>query len=251
MAHPDPSAPDLAAPASLPPGLRVYAVGDIHGRDDLLELLLAKIDADDTARGPSETTLIFLGDLVDRGPESASVVKRLRILSQQRPRVRILMGNHEEIFLAAHARDRKALRLFSRIGGRETMLSYGITIQQYERLDYAEMADVLEELIPSDDIAFLTALEDLIEIGDYLFVHAGIRPTVDIADQKPSDLRWIRDQFLSYTGFLGKMFIHGHTISEDIDEQLYRIGIDTGAYETGNLTAIGLEATDRWYLATN
>ena len=114
------------APAAIPPGQRVYAIGDVHGCIDLLDRLIEQVNADDQARGPAETTLIFLGDLVDRGPASAAVVERLRRLATDRPRVRFLKGNHEEIFLGAIEGEPKALRLFCRIGGRETVLSYGL-----------------------------------------------------------------------------------------------------------------------------
>jgi serine/threonine protein phosphatase 1 len=104
--------------------------------------------------------------------------------------------------------------------------------------------------VPRDHVDFLDGFEDMIEIGDYLFVHAGIRPDVPLDAQKPKDLRWIRDEFLSHAGPLGKVVVHGHTITNDVDEQVNRIGIDTGAYQSGRLTAIGLEGESRWYLAT-
>lgn len=236
-------------PFSVPAGQRVYAVGDIHGRLDLLDALLASIDADDRARGPAQTELIFLGDLVDRGPDSAGVVDRLIALGEARP-VRFLMGNHEEVFLRALDGDARALRFLIRIGGRETLLSYGISIEQYRDLDYDELLEVARAKVPPAHLAFLAGFETMIEVGDYLFVHAGLRPGIAVEDQKTSDLCWIRDDFLDHRESFGKMVVHGHSITDGIDERPNRIGIDTGAFASGRLTAIGLEGAERWFLST-
>lgn len=235
---------------TLPEGKRIYAVGDIHGRSDLLDDLLAQIDADDAARGPADSDLIFLGDLIDRGPDSAGVVERLLQLSLERPNTRFIKGNHEEILLHAIGGDIEALRLFVRIGGRETILSYGVSEREYERSDYPELLALIQAHVPQRHIDFLGGFENLIEIGDYMFVHAGIRPGVAVVDQRVSDLRWIRTTFLDHPGEHGKLVVHGHSISEDVVVRGNRIGIDTGAYDTGRLTALGLEGTDRWFLAT-
>jgi serine/threonine protein phosphatase 1 len=234
---------------SVPAGRRVYAIGDIHGRLDLVEQLLAMIDADDEARGPAQTELIFLGDLVDRGPESRGVVERLMGLRQERP-VRFLIGNHEEVFLRAVAGDARALRFLVRIGGRETLFSYGISEEEYRELDHDDLIAVIRERVPASHVAFLSSFEQWIEIGDYLFVHAGLRPGVALEDQALSDLCWIRDDFLRHRDSFGKMVVHGHSITEDVDERPNRIGIDTGAFATGRLAAIGLEGDERWYLST-
>ena len=234
---------------SIPDGRRIYAVGDIHGRLDLVDRLLGMIDADDHRRGPARTELIFLGDLVDRGPDSRGVVERLMALRETRP-VRFLRGNHEEVFLHTLAGDLRALRFLIRIGGRETLLSYGITAEEYRELDYDELMALVRIKVPAEHVAFLDGFEDWIEIGDYLFVHAGIRPGVALAEQKSSDLCWIRDDFLRHRESFGKMVVHGHSITEDIDERANRIGIDTGAFASGRLTAIGLQDDDRWFLST-
>ena len=235
---------------SVPPGTRVYAIGDVHGCDDLLERLVATIDADDAERDDAETTLVFLGDLVDRGPSSAAVVERVRLLAETRPRVRVLMGNHEETFVRAIAGEEKALRLFSRIGGRETMLSYGIDADTYERLDYTELADMLRRVVPPEHVAFLSCLEDMVLVGDYAFVHAGVRPGVLLAEQQQQDLRWIREAFLDHRKLHEKTIVHGHTITGTPELLRNRIGIDTGAYAGGPLTALGLEGDKRWILNT-
>ena len=234
----------------IPSGERIYAIGDIHGRLDLLDDLLIQIGADDGARGSAATTLLFLGDLVDRGPDSAGVVERVRKLAASEVNVRVLMGNHEEVFLAAVQGDLPALRFFCRIGGRETLISYGIDEEEYERLDYAELAERATSIVPTQHVEFIANFEDVITIGGYAFAHAGLRPGVPIADQQQKDTRWIRDTFLEHDGAFEAFVVHGHTILENVDERPNRIGIDTGAYMTGKLTALGLEGQDRWILHT-
>jgi serine/threonine protein phosphatase 1 len=234
---------------AIPRGLRIYAIGDIHGRLDLLDDLLAMIDADDRGRGGARTQLIFLGDLIDRGPDSRGVVERLMALaSASTPR--FLMGNHEEVFLRALAGDLKALRFLIRIGGRETLISYGISREDYRDLDYDELMARVQSCVPAAHRQFLASFENWIEVGDYLFVHAGLRPGIAVEDQSKSDLCWIREDFLSHRDSFGKMVVHGHSITEEIDERPNRIGIDTGAFATGRLTAIGLQGDERWYLST-
>lgn len=236
--------------ASVGADRRVYAIGDIHGRADLFDDLLGQIDRDDRARGPSNSELVLLGDLIDRGPQSAQVVARAMEMANSGMPIRMLKGNHEEVFIMAARGDIKATRFFCRIGGIETILSYGLSQAEYAAMDFQELNQWLLNHIPRDHVDFLDGFEDMIEIGDYLFVHAGIRPDVPLDQQKPSDLRWIREEFLSHKADLGKVVVHGHTITEDVDEQGNRIGIDTGAYNSGKLTAIGLEGVERWYLST-
>lgn len=235
---------------AVPAGERVYAIGDIHGRLDLLDALLEQVDADDAARGSAATTLVFLGDLVDRGPASAAVVERLSRVVGERPATRFIMGNHEEIFLAALDGDDKALRLFCRIGGSETVLSYGMGVDEYEQLDYDALARRMDALVPQHHRDFLAGFEDMVTIGDYVFVHAGVRPGTPLAEQNTADLRWIRSSFLEHGGRLEKMVVHGHTITEEVEYRSNRIGIDTGAYESDRLTALGLEGHSRWILQT-
>lgn len=240
----------FAPPSALPIHSRAYVVGDIHGRLDLLDSLLDQIDADERQRGAIPTDLIFLGDLVDRGPDSAGVVDRLLNLSRQRPSARFILGNHEEVFLQAIDGDRNAIRAFCRIGGRETILSYGVARADYERMDYVDLAALLPEIVPPDHIAFLRSFEDMVMLGDYAFVHAGVRPGVALEQQRSSDLRWIRNTFLDHQGSFGRIVVHGHTIRPEVEVRPNRIGIDTGAYESGRLTALGLESDERWFLQT-
>lgn len=235
---------------AIPPGTRVYAVGDIHGRLDLLEALLAQIAADDAARPDSDTMLLFLGDLIDRGPQSAQVVERLRQLKADGANIRLLLGNHEEVFLTALSGDEKALKFFNRIGGRETILSYGISADEYNNLDYPDLLALLIARVPPQHREFIEGFEDLIILGDFAFVHAGVRPDSPLGLQKASDLRWIRNDFTQFRGKLEKVVVHGHTITEDVVEQEHRIGLDTGAYSSGKLTAMGFEGSERWLLQT-
>jgi serine/threonine protein phosphatase 1 len=244
--------PEESAPAaSVGKGRRVYAIGDIHGRLDLLNALLERIHADSVTRGKAESHLIFLGDLVDRGPNSAGVVRRAQTLATGGRAIRFLKGNHEEMFLDAARGDLQMLQFFMRIGGRETLLSYGLSANDLDRFDIEELGDWMLNNVPREDIDFLEDFEDMIEIGDYVFVHAGIRPKVPLSEQTSTDLRWIREEFLSWRRpHGGKIIVHGHTITQGVDEHPNRIGIDTGAYYSGRLTAIGLEGTERWYLST-
>jgi serine/threonine protein phosphatase 1 len=237
--------------ARVPDGMRVYAIGDIHGRNDLLRSLLSQIEVDNERRGPADTHIIFLGDLVDRGEDSAGVIETAMALQATGRNVRFLMGNHEEVFLqACRKRDKKTVRFFLRIGGEETVLSYPISRSEYLGLDMEQLAERLETLVPKKHLVFLESFEDQIVIGDYAFVHAGIRPDVPLADQKPSDLRWIREEFVDQRGDLEKVIVYGHTIYPQVEERGSRIGIDTGAYASGTLTALALEGGERWYLQT-
>jgi serine/threonine protein phosphatase 1 len=235
-----------APTAAIPPGQRIYAVGDIHGRLDLFEALVAAIEADEAAAAPAETTVILLGDLVDRGADSAGVIALAREW-QQRRRVRILAGNHEEMFLRGF-RSLEMFRHFLRHGGRETVLSYGIDRAAFQQAELEEAQAMMCAAVPEADIAFLEGFEDMIAIGDYLFVHAGIDPRVPIEEQKVHDLRWIREPFLSHPEPHAQVVVHGHTICDEPEDCGNRIGIDTGAFMTGRLTALVLEGTARRYL---
>lgn len=236
---------DTRAPA-IPPGQRVYAVGDIHGRRDLFEALVEAIEADDAAAGPAETTVVLLGDLVDRGSDSAGVIALARQW-QGRRRVRILGGNHEEMFLRSFD-EVEMFRHFLRHGGRDTALSYGIDRVAFMAAELEEAQQLMRAHVPAEDIAFLEGFEDMVTIGDYLFVHAGIDPRVPLDAQRRQDLRWIREPFLSHPDSHGPVVVHGHTISEAPEDRGNRIGIDTGAFMSGRLTALVLEGTTRRYI---
>ena len=240
------SAAESAPTAAIPAGQRAYAVGDVHGRADLFAALAEAIDADDAARGPADTTVVLLGDLVDRGPDSSGVVRLARAWQERRP-VRALMGNHEEMFLDALEKE-DVLRHFLRYGGRETILSYPVDPQAYAEASLAETQELIRAVLPAEDLAFMRAMEDMIRIGDYLFVHAGIRPGIALEQQRTGDLRWIREPFTTARDDLGITVVYGHTIYENPELAPSRIGIDTGAYASGRLTALGLEGTNRWLI---
>lgn len=235
--------------ASIGENKRVYAIGDIHGRADLFADLLRRIDNDDADSIPCPTELILLGDLIDRGPSSRQVVEHAMLLSHSGA-MRCLKGNHEEIFIRAARGEVAATRFFCRIGGEQTLRSYGLSDADYASMDAQQMTDWMLANIPRAHVDFIDSFEDLIEIGDYVFVHAGIRPHVPLSAQEPEDLRWIRAEFLKCKEAFGKVVIHGHTITQNVDEHANRIGIDTGAYMSGKLTAIGLQGEEHWFLST-
>jgi len=233
----------------VPEGQRVYAIGDVHGRFDLLVRLIERIKSDGRDRGPADIQVVMLGDLVDRGPESAHVLEYLRAQQGGFATFHCIAGNHEEAMLASIGDDALPEETgWLTYGGRETMLSYGAEDSLFSAKG-AELAARMRKHIPETHIAFLNSLPDRVMIGDYLFVHAGIRPGVPIDQQTSADLRWIRDPFLTGDRDHGMMVVHGHTIRQGPEIRHNRIGIDTGAYNSGILTALALEGNDRWFLA--
>ena len=232
----------------LPGGYRLYAIGDVHGRDDLLGELLRKIEADHAARGPANLILVFLGDLVDRGASSAQVVERLRTYRPSGARVIFLAGNHEEVMLRILDGDVGVLPDWLRFGGAECLRSYGLEPKRLRHMEPGEALAAIRAAIPPNHADFLHSFDDTFRAGGYLFVHAGIRPGVPLDEQARADLRWIREPFLSDRAEHGFVVVHGHTVREQVEERANRIGIDTGAYRSGVLTALGLEAGDRWLL---
>lgn len=229
--------------ARVPQGERYYVVGDIHGRLDLFDALADAIEADIAASEPAEITVVLLGDLVDRGPDSAGVIARARAW-QARRELRFLVGNHEEMFLESFD-DLEMLRHFLKHGGRETLLSYAIDRKLYNRLTLEELQAAMQRAVPHEDRDFLAGFEELIVAGDYVFVHAGINPDLPLDEQKRHDLLWIRERFLRHCEPFSHVVVHGHTIFEAVEETDHRIGIDTGAYRTGRLTALVLEDDGR------
>lgn len=231
---------------AVPSGQRVYAVGDIHGRLDLFEALIEAIERDDDTAGTAATTVILLGDLVDRGPDSAGVIRRARQWQAQRD-VRILCGNHEEMFLRSFD-SVDMMKHFLRHGGKQTAMSYGVDRKAFSSASVEDVQELLIRAVPAEDRAYLAAFDDLVKIGDYVFVHAGIDPEVSFDEQRPQDLRWIREPFLSWSEPHGGVIVHGHTISDEPEDKGNRIGIDTGAYASGRLTALVLEGSRRRYI---
>ena len=238
-----------AAPAGKD-GARAYAVGDIHGRLDLLDALLARIEADIAEREPRRSFIVFLGDYIDRGADSAGVVERLRTYRPRHAKPIFLAGNHEEVLLQILKGGTDILPSWLKFGGAECAASYGIDVDRLRRLPDDEALAVLRAAIPRAHVEFLEGMGDTFSFGDYLFVHAGIRPGVALEEQQRKDLRWIREPFLSDGKEHGFVVVHGHTIVDAVEERPNRIGIDTGAYRTHNLTALAIEDERRWYLST-
>ncbi|MCP5396280.1 MAG: serine/threonine protein phosphatase [Sphingomonadaceae bacterium] len=234
--------------AAVPAGERYYVVGDIHGRLDLFDELVHAIRQDDLDAPDADTTIILLGDLVDRGKDSAGVIARAREL-QARRKVRILAGNHEEMFLDSFS-DVDVLRHFLKHGGRETILSYGLDKRVYNKATLEELQELMHQVVPQRDIDFMRSFEEMIVIGDYIFAHAGINPVLPLEQQKRHDLLWIREPFLRHAEPHPGLVVHGHTIVDDIEEHSNRIAIDTGAFRTGRLTALVLEGDQRRYIQT-
>lgn len=231
-------------------GWRAYVIGDVHGCLDLLDKLLADIAEDHAVRGPARGLIVLLGDLIDRGPDSAGVLKRLREFDRPDFRLVGLAGNHEEVLLKILAGDPTEVAGWLRFGGAETLLSYGVDPKALDALSPAAAQRRIAEAVPRQDRHFLEQLADSMRFGDFLLVHAGIRPGVPPEQQSLRDLRWIREPFLTDTRDHGMVVVHGHTISERVEAVGSRIGIDTGAYATGRLTALGIEGDQRWLIDT-
>lgn len=234
--------------SEIPNGKLVFAIGDVHGRADLLNALLEKVYNYCLARPQMETHIIFLGDLIDRGPDSRGVIESILRIDSNLAKVCLIKGNHEEVFLSMLDGDIRSARVFCNIGGRETLLSYGIDKSLFDEGGLDLLCERAAAYVPAEHQKLLESGLDMIVIGDYLFTHAGTRPGVSISDQKPQDLRWIRSEFLDYEGTFEKIVVHGHSIALEVQERPHRIGIDTGAYRSGILTALGLEGTNRWFV---
>jgi len=234
---------------AIPPGERIYAIGDIHGRLDLFETLLEDIRRDNAAREPARTQILLLGDLIDRGPDSAGVVALAMRPPDVAP-IRALLGNHEAAMLAALDGDRDMLRIWLRNGGREALVSWGLSVSELDTMSDLALIKRAQTLIPREQRAWIARCALSIQVGDYYFVHAGVRPGTPLARQKDEDRLWIRDAFLDSEADHGAIVVHGHSASPDVEELPNRIGIDTGAYATDRLTALGLDGAERWLLQT-
>jgi serine/threonine protein phosphatase 1 len=231
--------------AATPPGMRLYAVGDVHGADHLLADVHRKIEADLSAAPPSTYRIIHLGDYVDRGPNTAGVVQRLVDLVEADPRVTCLAGNHEDVLLSFLEDPFEVGEAFLRFGGAETMRSYGMVAAG---TDLTALRDDFLTRIPPAHLAFWRKLPFSLPLGDYFFCHAGIRPGVPLDRQDNYDLMWIRRDFLDDDRDHGAVIIHGHTPGPAPDVRPNRINIDTKAYASGRLTCLVLEGRDYRFL---
>lgn len=236
--------------AALPPGLRIYAVGDIHGRFDLLETLTGAIRCDLEKSRPAKTVEIFLGDYVDRGPQSRDVVAWMIDAPPLTDERICLLGNHEDMLLQS-LDDTSVMSNWLYNGGGETVLSYGVKVRGFGgEAALIELQQGLRAALPGSHLAFLAALRRKVAIDPYLFVHAGIRPGRAIEDQDPVDLVWIREPFLHSNDDFGCIVVHGHTPAMHPEVRRNRINIDTGAVFSGTLTCLVLEGTERRFLQT-
>ena len=238
-------------PAQVPPGARVYAIGDVHGRLEPLARLVAMIRRDASRPAAGRRVLIFLGDYVDRGLQSRQVIDFLMAGPAPGFETVFLKGNHEA-WLLAFLEDAAVARQWLAAGGQATLLSYGVAMPSGPR-----DADCLERLrqtfaatLPEAHKAFLEGLSPRHVEGDYAFAHAGIRPGTSLGEQREEDLLWVRHEFIDDRRDHGVIVVHGHTFTAEPDVRANRIGIDTGAYATGRLTCLVLEGTSRRFLST-
>jgi diadenosine tetraphosphatase ApaH/serine/threonine PP2A family protein phosphatase len=223
----------------LTPLERIYAIGDIHGRLDLLERVIAAICRDVEQHGPAVLT-VTVGDYIDRGPQSRGVLDRL--IENPFPTSYVaLKGNHEAL-LEAFLADPGLGPFWARQGGLETLQSYGVTIGPLaSEAEFVDAARQLRTALPAAHVQFLRSLKTSFTYGQHFFCHAGVRPGLPLDRQSEEDLLWIRDEFLVSPANFGKIVVHGHTPAAEPKVLANRIGIDTGAFATGRLTCIALD----------
>lgn len=238
-----------ASPA-LPPGRRIYAIGDIHGRADLLARMRGMIVEDLTRSPAADPSVIYLGDYVDRGPDSAGVVQCLVEEPLEAAREIHLKGNHEDFLLRfLDGEDDVLSWIFN--GGDMTFDSYGVALPMpLFGGDLAEVRRDFARVLPDAHLNFFRGLGSCHVEGGYYFTHAGVRPGVALDRQSDDDLLWIREEFLDSDADFGACVIHGHTIETEPVVRANRIGIDTGAYYTGHLTCAAFEGEEVRFLTT-
>jgi serine/threonine protein phosphatase 1 len=234
---------------SLTDDQRLYVIGDIHGRSDLLDEMIQRIGQDLVSNPPGSAAVVTLGDYVDRGPDSRGVLDRLTRNPFPIPYVP-LKGNHEELF-ELFLEDPEVGSQWRHLGGLETLHSYGVPVPSLMRgKGFEEASGLLREKVPETHFAFLSSLKLFIATPRYFLCHAGVRPGVPLDRQDARDLLWIRDEFLNSTRNFGKIVVHGHTPVERPEVLPNRIGIDTGAFATGCLTCVVLERGSHRFLTT-
>lgn len=227
-------------PRRIPDGVRIYAIGDIHGRADLLAQVFARIDAHEASQPAVRPVHVFVGDYIDRGPASREVLDRL-IERTHAHEVVCLKGNHET-YILEFLRRPAIFREWSMLGGRETLMSYGLKPPiSADAKTQKELANALTSALPKSHLQFLGNLPSSFTYGEFFFVHAGVKPGVPLNKQSDDDLLWIRDDFLLHEENFGKIVVHGHTPVLELDIRHNRINIDTGAYATGRLTCLVIE----------
>ena len=236
--------------AAGPAGMRIYAIGDVHGRLDLLEEMHARIEAELAEDPPLDWRVIHLGDYVDRGPDSKGVLDRLIEATSRDQRMIALAGNHDTGFLDFLAYPTPD-GLFANNGGENTALSYGVSLDFDEPGELARGHALLKRAVPESHIAFLRNLATSVAFGDFFFCHAGIRPGVPLERQDPRDLLWIRGEFLNYPGLYTKVIVHGHTPHAEPEVLANRVNVDTVACRSGVLTALVIDGADKRLLSVS
>lgn len=225
---------------ALPAGLRIYAVGDIHGHLDLLDELLSRVNADIALRPVARPVFVFLGDYIDRGPCSRETIDRLIKLGGTSECV-FLKGNHEQIAIKCLS-DPNLFDRWMRLGGVETLVSYGIAPGNLANgKQIVELQSAFHGALPQAHLRFFRDQQTSFACGDFFFAHAGVKPRVELSRQAENDLLWIREEFLSSNEDFGKIVVHGHTPTREIEVRPNRINIDTGAFATGRLTCLVIE----------
>ncbi len=229
---------------------RTYAIGDIHGCSGLLAALIELIEQDVERRPPMANRLVVLGDFIDRGPDSARIVDLFMRIDGQ-PNVVVLKGNHEATMVDALDGDAAAMEAWLEFGGRATLESYGLTVAASDNWDLRALMRAAREAVPAPVLRWLRSRPSSFASGKYFFVHAGVRPGAALSAQADDDLLWIRDEFTASEADYGAVIVHGHTVYENgVSIAPNRIGVDTGAYRTGCLSAVGIEAEEIWALST-
>lgn len=241
-----------APQAFIPDGQLIYAVGDLHGMVGLAKAMIERLLGDAKSYPDLEPHLIFLGDFVDKGDHSKDVICLLVELSKRKDvRTTFIKGNHEDAMLTFLAHPSFGPQWIS-YGGAQTLASYGISMPEVRKYNPAIWEDValrFKEAVPKEHIEFLEGLPTSIRIGNYFFVHAGVRPNRPLEDQEDSDLMWIRRQFLEDKQNLAAIIVHGHSPDLEAYQDQRRIGVDTGAYATGKLSAVRLVGTSSCILS--
>ena len=230
--------------------MRLYIIGDIHGRADLLDQMVGKICDDMACHEAVDCLTITLGDYIDRGPDSRGVLERLCRNPFPTPYIGV-RGNHEQLF--ERFMDNPSIaHQWRRWGGLETLHSYGIPVADVSAgKGYDEAASALRTAIPHEHLQFIASLQPFVTVDQYYLCHAGVRPDVTLADQNTQDLMWIRDEFLNSEVQFEKLIVHGHTPCEWPDVRSNRINIDTGAFMSGRLTCLVLDGEQGRFLFTS
>jgi serine/threonine protein phosphatase 1 len=241
------ASPQQEAKPRIPNGMRVYAIGDVHGRADLLNAVFDRIDATLQDHPIKQSVQVFLGDYIDRGPNSREVIEALIARKKQHTMV-CLKGNHES-YAVQFLSDPSVLAEWTQFGGIQTLLSYGVKpSSRDDPRPPQEVAAAFREALPASHRRFLEGLGLSFTCGDFFFAHAGVRPGVPLSQQHEHDLLWIREDFMLHEEDFGKIIVHGHTPAKEPDVRPNRINIDTGAYATGRLTCLVLQADRKVFI---